>query len=453
MQRREFLSLAAAGALRGAPPRKPNIIFILADDLGYGDLGSYGQRHIRTPNIDRLAAEGTRFEQCYAGATVCAPSRSCLMTGQHTGHTTVRANHSVRTRQRVPLNAEDVTVAELLKQAGYATGIIGKWGLGEPDTPGIPNRQGFDEWFGYLNQDHAADYYTDYLWRNEQRETLRGNLDGARGAYTHDLFAQDALRFVKAHRNHPFFLYLAYTIPHAEHVVPSDAPYTDQAWTQKQKNYAAMVTRMDKDIGELMTLLRTSGLDENTLVFFTSDNGAGFTDGLELFGSAGPFRGRKGDVYEGGHRVPMIARWPGRIRAGAVNRQQVWAFWDFLPTAADIAGVKPPQGIDGISVLPALLGQPQKQQHEFLYWEGHTRSAFQQAVRMGSWKGVRAGLNGPLELYDLNADVAETRNIAAAHPGIVKKMEDYLRSARSEAVEYPTVRPQRKTPQAKGRQA
>ena len=432
--RRKFLAGAAAIAASRAAAR-PNIIFILADDLGCFDLGCYGQKKIRTPNIDRLAAEGMKFNQAYAGGVVCAPSRSCLMTGMHTGHTTVRNNSSVRTGERVPLRAEDITVAKVLKGAGYATGVIGKWGLGEAGTTGIPNRQGFDEWFGYLNQDHAVDYYTDYLWRNQQKEILKGNLSGGRREYTHDLFTREAVRFIRAHNTEPFFLYQAYTIPHSNHEVPSDAPYAGERWTQEQKNYAAMVTRMDADVGRLVGLLKEAGLDANTLVFFSSDNGAGFKEGIELFRSTGSLRGRKGDVYEGGIRAPMIARWPGKIRPGSTS-EQVWAFWDFLPTAAELAGAKAPPNIDGLSIVPTLLGQKQKQR-EYSYWEAYPKGGFCQAVRMGDWKGVRQGLKGPLELYNLAHDVAESHSVAAEHPDVVAKIEAILRTARTDAAEYP----------------
>ncbi len=291
MRRREFLAQAAAlPALAQHPARKPNIIFILADDLGIGDVGCFGGKVIQTPNVDRLAAEGTKFNQAYAGGVVCAPSRSCLMTGQHTGHTRIRENHSGRSSERVPLRAEDVTVAEVLKRAGYATGIFGKWGLGEPGTAGVPNRQGFDDWFGFLNQDHAVDYFTDYLWRNETKEVLKGNLNGGRREYAQDLFTREAMRFVRAHRNDPFFLYLPYTTPHLNLEVPDLGPYRDKDWPEQFKTYAAMVTRMDSDIGRLMALLKETGLDRDTLVFFASDNGAGFKPGREFFRNTLDFR-------------------------------------------------------------------------------------------------------------------------------------------------------------------
>ncbi len=418
--------------------RKPNIIFILADDLGYGDLGCYGQKKIKTPNLDQLAAEGMRFTQCYAGSTVCAPSRACLMTGLHTGHARIRGNAAV------PLRAEDVTVAEVLKPAGYTNGVIGKWGLGLENTTGTPGRQGFDEWLGYLSQTHAHDYYPTQLWRNADMLMREKNFYDYQGEYSHDFFTQAATNFVRIYQRRPFFLYLAYTIPHANNElkdrgmqVPSDAPYSNEDWPQPEKNKAAMITRLDDDVGRLMAELKRRQLDTNTVVFFASDNGPHKEGGVnpDFFNSSGPLRGIKRDMYEGGIRVPMIVRWTGRIPAGAVN-DQVWAFWDFLPTAAEIAGVKPPPGLDGISMLPALLGQKQTNQHDFLYWEFHERGS-KQAVRMGDWKAVLLEPGQPLELYDLKADLGETNNVAADHPSVVARIEAFLKTARTESDRWP----------------
>jgi arylsulfatase A-like enzyme len=434
LSRRQWLAAAAAPIAAAQTLRRPNIIWIMADDMGWGDPGCYGQPHIQTPNIDRLAAQGMRFTSAYAGSAVCAPSRSCLMTGQHSGHTRVRWNHSVRTGQRVPLLPEDVTVAEVLRQAGYTTGIFGKWGLGEPDTTGVPNRQGFDDWFGFLNQDHAVDYYTDHLWRNEKKELLPGNQNGAKGEYTTDLFTREALRFLRVNRGNPFFLYLTYTAPHADLQVPSQGIYQDKPWSEADKNYAAMVTHMDRGIGQVLELLSRLGLGSNTLVFFTSDNGAGHKAGLPLFRATGPFRGAKGDAYEGGLRVPMIVRWPGRIAPGAVS-DYPWAFWDLLPTAAELARAQAPAGIDGVSIVPVLLGKPAPPR-DYLYWESHQKG-FHQAVRAGNWKGVRHGLAGSLELYDLAADIAEKNDVAAAHPDIVARLTSILNNARTDNPDYP----------------
>jgi len=422
--------------------KKPNIIVILADDLGYGDLGCYGQTRIKTPSIDRLAAEGMRFTQCYAGSTVCAPSRAVLMTGQHTGHVRIRGNAAF------PLQPEDVTVAELLRTAGYKTCAVGKWGLGLANTPGTPNKQGFEEWVGYLGQTHAHDYYPTQLYRNDAIFVLDKNLYDYKGQYSHDLFTKAATNFVRINNNYAhFFLYLAYTIPHANNElgkktgngmeVPSDAPYSKEDWPQVEKNKATMITRMDRDIGLLLDQLKKLKIDEETVIFFTSDNGPHKEGGVDpaFFQSSGPLRGIKRDLYEGGIRVPMIVRWPGKIKPGAVS-DQIWAFWDFIPTAAEIAGLKPPEGIDGISMLPTLLGQTQTNQHPFLYWEFHEKGS-KQAVRMGDWKAVRLEPGQPVELYDLKNDLAETTNVAGKNPQIVATIEHYLKSARSESERWP----------------
>ena len=460
INRRAFIGksaagLAAAGLLGAAkcagPGRKPNIIYILADDLGYGDPGCYGQKEIKTPNIDKLAAEGMRFTDHYAGSTVCAPSRCSLMTGMHTGHTEVRGNKETKPMGQHPLPPETVTAAELLKGAGYTTALIGKWGLGGPDSSGIPNRQGFDYFYGYLCQRHAHNYYPEFLFRNEEQVPLEGNRtgeprpDGAGVAvdkvkYSHDLIGEEALAFVERNGDKPFFLYWAPTIPHANNEagkegmeVPDDAPYSERDWPQQQKNHAAMITRLDRDIGALMERLKKMGIDENTIVMFTSDNGPHREGGAdpEFFASSGPLRGIKRDLYEGGIRVPMIARWPGRIEAGSVSHH-ISAFWDVLPTVADIAGGGTPENIDGISFLPALYGREQEG-HEFLYWEFHEGKASKQAVRMGKWKAVRLRPSESLELYDLSEDIGETNTIASSHPDIIGRIEKYLKTARTES--------------------
>jgi arylsulfatase A len=453
MNRRCFVTLAAAGIMvflladpgsgKVEKERKPNIIFILADDLGYADLGCYGQEKIKTPQLDKMAEEGVQFTQCYSGSTVCAPSRSVLMTGQHTGHTYIRGNSAGG--KRVALRPEDKTVAEVLKDAGYATGIFGKWGLGEEDTTGIPNRQGFDEWFGYLNQHRAHFYYIDYVWHNEEKAMLDQKKD-----YTHDLIFDAGLDFIRQNQDRPFFVYFAVTLPHAELIVPEDdliqqyrGKFPEKPYVQRNERdygsqetplaaYAAMVSRLDRDVGRLIDLLKELGIDGNTVIFFTSDNGPHHEGGNDpdFFNSNGPLRGMKRDMYEGGIRVPMVVRWPGRIQAGT-SSEQVWAFWDFLPTAAEVAGVTPPDNIDGISMLPALLGKDQKD-HEFLYWE-FFESGYHQAVRMGDWKAVRHGKDGEIELHNLADDIGETNNVAESHPEIVRKIEDYLATARSES--------------------
>lgn len=461
IERREFLAFTTLSLVRAAPGRRPagqpvppNFVFIMGDDLGVYDLGCYGQQLIRTPNIDRLAAEGMRFTDCYAGGSVCAPSRSVLMTGQHTGHTTVRSNASLRTGGRVPLRADDVTIAEVLKgpewrdgfddTRGYATAIFGKWGLGEPGSTGLPNDHGFDEWFGFLNQQHAHGHYPSYLWRNKTKEMLKGNLDGGRREYASDLFLREALYFIERHLYEPFFLYFTPTVPHARFEVPSLGPYAGEAWPEEAKAYAAMVTRLDSYVGRIMSKLKEAGLDENTVVFFTSDNGGVFD--FKPFGTMGPLRGRKGDLYEGGIRIPMIVRWPGRIKPGGTS-DYPWSFCDVLPTLCELAGTRGvPRNVDGISIAPVLFGKRLDPDRP-LYWESPTGSGLHQAVRMGRWKGVRLGLDAPLELYDLSTDVGESKNLAAAHPEIVARMEEFLRDCRSDSPEYP-VRIRRRRPAA-----
>ncbi len=441
--------VAEAASPFGRSRNPPNIIFILADDLGYGDLGCYGQKRIKTPNIDRIAAEGMRFTQCYAGTTVCAPSRACLMTGLHSGHARIRGNDAH------PLQPEDVTVATVLKKAGYRTGLSGKWGLGLEETSGTPGRHGFDDFVGFLGQTHAHQYYPTNIWRRalevgsaEFQWPLTENTNNQRRVYVHDLFTSAATNLVRVNRNFPFFLYLAYTIPHANNElgresgngmeVPTDAPYTNEDWPQPEKNKAAMITRMDRDIGKLLEFLKGYRLDTNTVIFFSSDNGPHKEGGVDpaFFNSSGSLRGIKRDLTEGGIRVPMIVRWPGRVKAGTVS-DFPWAFWDFLPTAAEIAGATNhvPKNLDGKSVLPVLLGQ-ESMPHEFFYWEFHERGS-KQAARSGDWKAIRADMGQPLQLFNLKEDLGETNNVAAAHMDIVSKFEAYLKIARSESEKWP----------------
>lgn len=439
-----------------AAPRKPCVIFIMADDLGYGDLGCYGQTKIKTPNLDTLAAEGVRFTSFYAGSTVCAPSRCALMTGMHTGHATIRGN------ALVPLRPQDRTVAEVLKDAGYLTALIGKWGLGEPDTTGLPQRQGFDHFLGYLNQNHAHDYYTDHLWRHDPLTGYEGqnrfpeNSGGAKRLYTHDMFTTAALNFIRSYKpdrlnqQRPFFLFLSYTIPHANNEetrrsgngmqVPSNEPYSNEPWPQQEKNKAAMITRMDRDIGFIMEALRGFGIDGNTIIMFTSDNGPHKEGGNDpkFFQSSGPFRGIKRDLYEGGIRVPMIVRWPDGLKPGRVS-DQVWAMWDVLPTIAEAARVRPPDGIDGISMLPAITGRPQTNQHEYLYWEFHEKGSHQ-AARKGDWKAV-VPAGKPLELYNLAKDPGETNDLASGSADLVREFTAYLKTARTESERWPIKPP------------
>ena len=437
--------------------RRPNIVFVLADDLGYGDLGCYGQQKIKTPNLDKLAADGIKFTQCYAGSTVCAPSRCALMTGLHTGHCRTRGNGGAGSpRGNVPLRPDDPCVAKALQAAGYATALIGKWGIGEAGSTGVPTRQGFDSFFGYLNQHHAHTYYPAFLWRNEEKvplpnvESATENVVEKAVAYTPDLFRDEAIKFIEANKARPFFLYFATTVPHANNEktratgegneVPSDAPYTNESWPQAEKNKAAMITRLDADVGQLLAKLKELGLEENTVVFFSSDNGPHKEGGNDpaFFHSSGPFRGIKRSLTDGGIRVPGIVRWAGVTKPGTVS-DHVWAFWDVLPTACDLAGVPTPAGGDGVSLAPTITGRGTQKAHDFLYWEFH-EGGFKQAVRHRNWKAIRPAPGQPLELYDVAADPGESKNVAAANPGVVKTIEEYLTTARTDSAEFP-IRP------------
>ncbi len=426
---------SAAGAQAAATDRKPNIVWIMADDIGYGDLGCYGQKRIATPNIDRLATEGTRFTQFYAGCAVCAPSRNVLMTGQHTGHVQIRGN------AKVNLRPEDITVAQTLKQANYATGLIGKWGLGSEGSDGVPTKKGFDYFFGYIDQTHAHNYYPTFLVRNDQRVPLRNVVPnpGPYGQgvattkldYSADLIGADAVKFIQDHKDGPFYLYFSPTLPHANDEarangleIPDLGRYAKENWPDTEKGYAAMVTLFDKQVGDIVTKLKQLGLAENTIIFVTSDNGPHAEGGhdAKFFNSSGPLRGIKRDLYEGGIREPMIIRWPGRVAAGAVSNQVGW-FADFLPTAAEIAGVRAPENIDGISLLPAILGHTAAQKpHDHLYWEFY-EGASSQAIRLGDWKAVRSPmLTGKIQLFDLGTDIAEAHDISADHPDLVARV-------------------------------
>ena len=431
-----YLEVRPAAAEPKQPSaRVPNIVFILADDLGYGDLGCYGQKLIQTPHIDRLASEGMRFTQAYAGATVCAPSRCCLMTGKHGGHAAIRGNREIMPEGQVPMPADTFSTAHLMKQVGYHTGLIGKWGLGRPESTSTPDKMGFDYFYGYNCQRKAHEYYPEYLWRNNEKVMLDGK------EYSHDLLAAEALEFIRKNREQPFFLYLAFTIPHSKLQVPDIAPYANESWPDDLKKLAAMITRMDRDVGRLMALLKELKLDENTLVFFVSDNGAAYSD--KVFDHSGPLRGFKRDMYEGGIRTPAIARWPGQIKPGTVS-EQVWAFWDILPTLAELTKQTPPTGLDGISILPALL-TGKTIEHPPLYWEFHERG-FHQAARLGDWKCVRNAPGQPLELYDLKSDIAEEKNIAGQHADVVKQCEEFLKMARVDSELWPV----QAGPRAKG---
>ncbi len=460
--------LGCSGGLNDTPggDAPPNFVWILADDLGYGDLGSYGQERIQTPHLDRMAEEGMRFTDAYAGFTVCAPSRSVLMTGQHTGHTRVRRNGSPG------LWDEDVTVAELLKAKGYSTALIGKWGLGMEDSPGAPWKQGFDYFYGYLSQGHAHNYYPEFLMRNAERVPLRnvvelsGRYGGMSGVatqrvdYSHDLTMDEALGWLESNAGGPFFLYLALTIPHANNEagnldgggdpgianveadlghhrervgmeIPDAGQYQGEDWPGPQKGTAAMISHLDEGVGQVFGALRRLGVDERTVVFFSSDNGPHAEGGNDpfFFDSNGPLQGYKRSLHDGGIRVPTIVRWPARVRAGSVS-DFPWYFADFLPTVAEIVGFDVPDGVDGTSILPALLETGISAEDRFLYWGGTPGRA--EAVRWGQWKAVREGPDQPLELFDLSSDIGEELDVSADHEEIVGEILAYLESAVTE---------------------
>ena len=465
--------LLAGCALDPPAQRPPNIIYMLADDLGYGELGSYGQTKIRTPHLDALAAQGMRFTDHYSGSPVCAPSRGTLMTGLHTGHGQIRDNFEVGGYPdpdelgQMPLDSGTYTIGSMLQDAGYVTGAIGKWGLGGRGSIGEPHHQGFDYFFGYLDQQLAHNYYPTHLWRNGERVELDNEyfsphqrFEGedptdptayeqyAGNEYSVDVMADDALRFLDEHQDEPFFLYLPFAVPHLALQVPDSSlveyegefeeePYLgDRGYLPHVRPfsaYAGMITRMDAHIGRILERLDELGLAENTLVMFTSDNGTTYTGGVdaEYFEGTGGLRGLKGSVYEGGIRVPLIARWPGRIEPGSQS-DHVSAFWDMMPTFADVVGVTAPEGIDGVSFLPTLLGEAGQAERDHLYWEYHGLWNGAQAVRIGQWKGVRLGghddPDAPIELYDLRVDPNETTDVGADHPDIVARVRAVMES-------------------------
>jgi arylsulfatase A len=477
MRRRKFLrylgsagavSLAGGGACRRRET-KPNIIFFLADDLGYGELGCYGQDIIRTPHLDRLAAQGMRFTQHYAGSPVCAPSRCVLLTGKHTGHAFIRNNGRPAGRSHDPENGvfagqnplpdTEYTLAESLKSRGYATAAIGKWGLGYPGSSGDPLKQGFDLFYGYNCQVHAHNHYPRFLWRDRDKVFLEGNDRSLSGnQFSQDLFIREAKRFIRENSDRPFFLFLPFTIPHLSLQVPEaslaeytetipEAPYEHRGYLRHPRPraaYAAMISHMDRGIGEIFTLLEELGLDRNTLVMFSSDNGPtsdrlGGSDS-EYFRSAGPFSGLKGSLNEGGIRVPLLARWPGRIVPGSVS-QHVCASWDVFPTLSDLAGSDLPDSLDGLSFAPTLLGSGRQREHDFLYWEFPAYGG-QQAVRLGDWKAVRSGLkweaaDHSLRLYNLADDPGEARDVAGEFPAVAERAWAVMRSARTESELFP----------------
>ena len=449
--------------------QKPNIIYILADDLGYGDLSCYGQKNFQTPNLDRLAQEGMMFTQHYSGSTVCAPSRSSLMTGLTTGHTFIRGNKEWKPEGQYPLSAESYTIAEMLKEAGYVTGAFGKWGLGYPGSEGDPNMQGFDVFYGYNCQRIGHNYYPYHMWSNQEKVILEGNAGRKTETYGPDDIHVQAMNFMETNKDKPFFMYYPSIIPHAELFAPEEYMEKYRGKFEPEKSYkgiddgpnykvggygsqpeshaafAAMINYLDDEVGIILAKLKELNIADHTLIIFTSDNGPHMEGGAdpEYFDSNGALRGFKRDLYEGGIRVPMIAWWPGKIKAGTTSNH-ISAFWDVMPTLAEIIGVSAPENIDGISFLPTLLGQEgQQKQHDYLYWEFHERKG-RQAVRKGDWKAVRYNAkigDRPTELYNLAEDIGEENNLAGQHPELVKEMEEIMKNARteSEIFKFPVV--------------
>lgn len=460
-----FASLAAVSYAQPAKVRAhPNIVFILADDLGYGDLSCYGQKKFQTPNIDRLARQGMLFKQSYAGCTVSAPSRCSLLTGLHTGHTYIRGNRGWEPEGQWPLTAKAVTIPELLKSRGYATGAFGKWGLGYIDTEGDPNKQGFDEFYGYNCQSLAHNYYPDHLWHNHEKINLPQNDNGGTGGYSADLIHKAAIDFIQSNRNKPFFVYYASTIPHAELAAKEEyikrfigklepeksfrgtdsgpefrkGPYASQP--SSHAAYAAMITELDDYIGDIEAKLTELGINKNTIIIFSSDNGPHLEGGgdPDFFDSNGELRGYKRDLYEGGIRTPLIIKWPGSVKGGVMSNH-ITAFWDFLPTLSEIAGVDVPKGTDGISFLPTLIGSKNQQEHDYLFWEFHEQGG-KMAVREGKWKAVLLNADknqGKCELYDLSKDPGETNNIASSNPDIISKLDTIMKREHLKSDDFP----------------
>lgn len=445
------LSLTVLTTLKAQ--QKPNVVFILADDMGYGDLGVYGQKLIQTPNIDKLAENGMLFTQFYAGTSVCAPSRSSLMTGQHTGHTPIRGNYEIEPEGQRPLPDSTFTLAKIFKRAGYATGDFGKWGLGFVGSSGDPLNQGFDQFFGYNCQRQSHNYYPEHLWNNAVKVSLDNDFTRLK-EYAPELIQKQALNFIEANKSQPFFLYLSYTLPHAGLQLPAgneafekykklfnEQPraikkewdgngYQPQAYPHA--TYAAMVTILDTYVGQVVSKLKILGLDKNTLIVFTSDNGPHREGGNdpEFFNSSGGFKGIKRSLYEGGIREPMIAYWPEKIQKGR-RTQQTGAFWDFLPTFAELIKQPVPAFIDGVSILPTLLSKGKQKQHQFLYWEFHEDGG-RQAVRKGKWKGVRNKADtesSKWELYNLETDPQESKDLATMQPLIIQQLQEITRQS------------------------
>lgn len=439
-----LVALAPAPAAHAAgPPAKPNVIFVLSDDLAQGDVGCYGQKLIKTPHLDAMAKEGTRFTQAYCGTSVCAPSRTSLMIGKHMGHSPIRANREIQPEGQKPLPAGTYTVAKLFKENGYATACVGKWGMGMFDTPGSPLKVGFEHFFGYNCQRHAHSYFPTYLYRDDKRFDLDGNDGkGVGKTYAQNLIADETLAWVTAKKDRPFFLFYSITLPHGRHEIDSQGIYKDEKWTEQQRNYAAQVTRLDSDVGRLLAKLKELKLDEKTLVIVAGDNGSSFAPNSEigkLFDQTmgGKLRGFKRSLYEGGLRQACIARWPGVVPAGTVS-DEPWAFWDFLPTCADLIDAKlsAEAKTDGVSVLPLLKGG-EAPMREFFYWELHEAGPSLQAIRFGDWKAVKNAPSAAVELYDLKVDPGEKADLAAKNPDLVAKAAKLMAAAHADHPDWP----------------
>lgn len=447
--------LYACNTAQEEQPQKPNVIYILADDLGYGDIEPYGQEIITTPHLTQMASEGMLFTQHYAGSTVSAPSRGSVMTGMHTGHSQIRGNREIDPEGQQPMEGDTYTIGKMMQGEGYATGLFGKWGLGYPESPSIPKKMGFDQFYGYNCQRMAHSYYPDHLWKNEEKVILEDNLNGGRKTYSQELIHQEGLQFIRDHKDEPFFAMLTYTLPHAELNLPHDSiyhlyedkfeetPYSGGYHDSEKPraSFAAMVSLLDKYVGEVFQELKELGIDDNTIVVFTSDNGPHMEGGADpkFFNSSGPLRGVKRDLYEGGIRVPMMVRYPNHIKAGSTT-DHISAFWDIMPTLADITNVELPASAqtDGISFLPTLLDKGEQKVHEHLYWEFHEGGG-RLALREGDWKMVilNAKTEEKVELYNLADDLAESNNLADVEPEKTKTMYDKLKSIRIESDIFP----------------
>lgn len=448
-----LLCFTLVGIYSHANEAKPNIIFILSDDLAQGDLGCYGQKLIKTPNLDRMASEGTRYTQAYCGTSVCAPSRSSLMTGLHSGHCPVRGNWEIAKGEgQFPLPKETVTVAQILHNSGYATACVGKWGMGMFDTTGSPLKKGFDHFFGYNCQRHAHSYFPTYLYRDAERFELPGNESGGKKTYAQNLISEDSLKWVRANKDKPFFLFYAITLPHGNFEIDDQGIYKSESWPDQQKNYAAMVTRLDSDVGRLLHLLKELKLDEKTLVMLAGDNGSSWAPnspmGQRFNQASNGLRGFKRALYEGALRQAAIARWPGTVPAAKVS-DEPWAFWDFLPTAAELAGAKIPTECktDGLSLVSFLKGGPAPKRDLF-YWELHEGKPIQ-AIRFGNWKAVKNGPKAALELYDLAADPGEKTDVAQGNPEVVTKAQMLMNKEHHDDDSWPLTGPAERRKQTK----